>query len=198
MAVVKVIKQVLGILTEVASIETSTGAPDASKLVNTNSSGFLDSTIVNATVSSAGAGSAGKVTALDPSGKLDTSVLPVGVGPDVKVATASETIAAGAFVNFHNSSGLKVRNADASNGRQAHGYSLLGGASASSVTCYLEGTNTAVSGKTPGATQFLSNVTPGASTETAPVTSGQIIQVIGVALLSTEISFEPESSITLA
>jgi hypothetical protein len=124
-------------------------------------------------------------------------MMPVGITADTKIATASETISAGAFVNFHNSSGLKVRNADASNGRPAHGFTLLGGASAASVTCLLEGTNTAVSGKTPGATQFLA-ATPGTTTETAPTTAGQIVQIVGVALLATEISFEPDSPITLA
>ena len=46
-------------------------------------------TQVEATVVSAGAGDAGEVVALDSTGKIDLSVLPLGIGADVKILVAS-------------------------------------------------------------------------------------------------------------
>src|SRR5690349_5949914 len=74
--------------------------------------------------SSAGAGDGGKIPALDSTGRLDSSMMPVGIAPETIAFTASEDIAAGAYVNLHSSSGLKGRNADNSNGRKADGYVL--------------------------------------------------------------------------
>lgn len=188
-----------GAITEVVSIQSSAGAGDANKIVSLNASGVLAANIVNSVATSAGAGDAAKVVALDGSGKIDSTMMPVGVGADTASITASETIAAGAFVSVFNNSGTpNVRNADASNGRRCHGFSLLGGASSASVVVYFEGRNTAVSGKTCGATQYLSGATPGASTETAPSTSGHTVQQLGTAITTTTIDFEALQPITLA
>ena len=221
------LKQTAGVLTEERTVETSAGAGDASKIPNLNASGVLDatvvnstttsagagssgklaalngsgvldSTIVNSTVTSAGAGSSAKLVALDGSGKLDSTVLPVGVGADTASINATENLAAGDFVNVHNSSGPKVRKADASNGRPAHGFVLSAVTSGNPATVYFEGQNTGVTGKTPGAIQFLSASTAGASTETAPTTAGQIVQQLGTAGSATMIIFEAEQPITLA
>ena len=224
MATQTYLKQSGGQITEVRTVETSAGSGDANKIPSLTTGGILDDTILNAsatssankvvkmngsgiiapailnaTITSAGAGDSGKLPQLDSSGRIDTSVLPVGVGPDSKSFTTTEVIAAGAWVNIWNSSGVKVRNADASNGRQAHCFTILGAGSGASCVVYFEGANTAVSSKTVGATQFLSSTTPGASTETAPSTAGQIIQVLGVATAATEINAEIDSrTITLA
>ena len=221
------LKQSAGVLTEERTVETSAGAGDASKIPNLNASGVLDatvvnstttsagagssgklaalngsgvldSTIVNSTVTSAGAGSSAKLVALDGSGKLDSTVLPVGVGADTATIQASENLAAGDYVNLHNSGGPRVRKADASNGRRADGFVLASVSSASNATVYFEGQNTGVTGKTPGAIQYLSGTTAGATTETAPTTAGQILQVVGVAVTATAISTECEQPITLA
>lgn len=216
------LKNVSGQITAESSLATSAGAGSAGRIPELNGSGVLDATIVNSKNTSAGAGDAGKLPSLNASGILDDSIvnasatssanklvkmdgsgriavamLPVGVGPDTKSIQASETLAAGDFVNIHNSSGARIRKADATNGRIAHGFVLSAVSSGANGDVYLEGTNTSVSGKTPGATQFLAT-TAGTSTETAPSTAGQTIQILGVALSATEISFEPQPSILLS
>jgi hypothetical protein len=194
----KYIKNQSGALTEAVTVSISAGAGDADKIPSLNASGFLDPTILNGVVSSAGAADAAKIPGLDGSGRLDPTVMPVGVVADTKSIAASENLSAGDFVNLHSSSGLKVRRADASNGRRAHGFVLSGVLSGANALVYFEGANTQVSGRTVAATQFLSGSTPGAATETAPSTSGYLLQEIGVADATTEINFLPRQPITLA
>lgn len=196
--VTKYLKQVAGALTEASTVSTSAGAGDADKIPSLNASGILDRTILNAILTSAGAGSSGALPALDSTGRLDSTFMPVGVTVEALSVTASEAIAAGDFVNLHNSSGLKARRADASNGRPAHAFALAGISNGGTGTVYLEGVNTQLSGRTPGATLYLSGSTPGAVTETAPSTSGYIVQQLGVATSATSSSFEPQLPITLA
>lgn len=152
-----------------------------------------------ATVTSSGAGDDGKIVALDSTGKLDTSVLPVGIGADTKTLPASENLSAGDFVNVWNDSGtVKVRKADASsNAKEAHGFVLSSVTSGANAVVYFEGTNTQLSSLTLGATYFLSTTAGGVNT-TLPNTSGHIVQQLGVALSTTEISFEPQQTVELA
>ena len=159
-----------GVLQEELAINTTAGAADANKIIKTDSSGLLAATM-----------------------------LPVGVGPEVVTITASEAIAAGAYVNIWNSTGLKVRNADATvAGKEAVGFSLLGASNAASCVVYLSSqTNTAASGRAIGAKQFLST-TPGTSQETAPAASGNVVQQLGFATSATSVLFEPLQAITLA
>ena len=218
----KVIKQVSGVLTEEAALLDSAGAGDAdripalnasgilddsitnasatssaNKLVKQNGSGIIAPAILNATVTSAGAGDAAKIAQLDGSGRLDTSVMPVGIGADTATITASETLASGDFVNIHNSSGAKARKADATTaGKEAHGFVLVGVASAASATVYFEGTNTAVTGQTPGPV-FL-QTTAGTAGATVPSTAGNIVQKLGIATSATTINFERGEQIVLA
>jgi hypothetical protein len=198
MTQVKFLQNNAGALAEAKTTEVSTGAGSASTIPNLNASGVLDLTIVNGTVTSAGAGSSGKLPVLDSSGKLDITTMPTGVTIEAQTFTTTEAIAAGDCVNIWNSSGQKVRKADASNGRPAHGYAPAGAGSGASCTVYFDGINSGLSGKTPGATQFLSATTPGATTETAPSTTGQIVQVVGTAMSSTSFLFEQQLPITLA
>src|SRR5512143_1765954 len=75
--------------------------------------------------SSAGAGDAGKIPALDAAGRLDNSMMPVGLGAETDVITTSEALSAGDFVNIWASTGTKVRKADATTaGKEAHGFVL--------------------------------------------------------------------------
>lgn len=148
---------------------------------------------------SAGAGDAGKIPGLDASGKLDTTMMPVGIGPDTKIMVASEALAAGDLVNVYNDAGTeKCRKADASNGRRANGFMLSAVDALANATVYTRGTITGLSGKTPGAIQYLSGATAGAMTETAPSTAGQIVHEAGTAISPTEVSFEPKLPITMA
>ena len=52
---------------------------------------------VFATIISAGVANANQIPALDATGRLDTSVMPVGISAEVITVIASENIAAGAL-----------------------------------------------------------------------------------------------------
>lgn len=151
-----------------------------------------------AITSSAGAGDTGKIPALDGAGRLDTSMMPVGIGADTATIEASETLAAGDMVNIHDATGRRVRKADASNGREIHGFVLSAVTSGQNGTVYFEGTITGLSGLTIGAKYFLSASTAGEIVATAPSGSGELVQRAGTAISATELSFEPADPITLA
>jgi len=147
---------------------------------------------------SAGASNAGDIPALDDSGRLDQSLMPIGIGADTKVIPASEALAAGAYVNVWNSSGAKARNADATvAGKRAHGFVLAAVASGANATVYFEGTNTGHSGLTPGAEIYL-QTTAGQGAATIPSASGNVVQRLGIAVSATEVSFEAAEPVTLA
>lgn len=220
----KILKQVSGQLREETTLTTSAGAADANKIPALNASGILDSTIINSKTTSAGAGDANKIPALnasgvlddtiinasvtsspnktvklDGSGKLDVTVMPTGIGADTASILASEALAAGDLVNIYNNAGTaNIRKADASaSGKEAHGFVLSAVSSGASGTVYFEGTNTQVTGLTPGV-QFLSASTPGKSTTTAPSSSGNVVQIVGIATSATALNFQMELPIVLA
>jgi len=172
----------------------------ASKFLELPVSGII--TEKEATVASAGAGDAGKILALDASGRIDNSVLPVGLGSDTKSIVCSENLAAGNLVNVWNDTGtVKVRKADASGsnaGKIANGFVLASYNSAESALVYFEGTITGLSGLTPGTPMFLSGSTAGLSTATAPTASGHCVQRIGTAISADELSFEPGEPVVRA
>ena len=161
-----------------------------------NNSGVI--TELEATVTSAGAGNAGDIVALDGTGKLDNSVMPVGIGADTAVLATTENLSAGDFVNIFNDSGTpKARKADATTtGKFAHGFVLAGTTSPNNATVYFEGTNTQVSTVTGG--RLYLATTAGGWTATAPSASGNVVQAIGVGTSSTTINFEPEAPVVLA
>lgn len=202
MATVKFLRQLNGRVSQVNTIETSAGAADAAKVPNTNADGYLDRTIIGGVTASAGPGDVNKPACVGSDGKLDVSFMPTGVAAEALSITATETIAAGSFVNIYNSTGLKVRLADATNDRQAHGYAPAGIANGAAGTIWFEGANSGLSSRTVGATQFLGAA--GAATETAPevgvggVVAGHISQILGTATSATSALFEPEPPITLA
>jgi len=218
----KFFKNVTGTYTEEAALTTSAGAGDADRIPALNASGILDDSIINAsatvsanktaklnasgilapalvngTVASAGAGDNAKFVQLGSDGKLDLTVLPTGVGADSLVLTTSEAIASGDFINIWNSSGAKVRKADATvSGKEAHGFVLVGVGSAASATVYFEGTNTAVTGQTPGVVYL--SATAGLATSTAPSSTGNVVQRIGFATSATSINFQSQPPLVLA
>ena len=187
-----------GYIQEENALTTSAGSGDANKIPALNSNGVLDQTIINAKTTSAGAGDSGKIPALDASGRLDQSFLPVGIGADTAQIVCSETLLSGDFVNVYNNGGTaNVRKADATtSGKEAHGFVLAGVTSGGTATVYFEGTNTGVTGRTPGV-QFLST-TAGQSINTAPSGSGNVVQTIGFATNSTSINFQSLPPIILA
>ncbi len=152
-------------------------------------------TEVEGTATSAGAGDANKIPQLGADGRLDTSLLPTGIGADVAVIEASENLAAGDFVNIHDSTGAKVRKADASAasaGKIAHGFVLAGVTSGQSATVYFEGRNDALSGLTPGLTYALSHSAPGGVVALASgsTTAGHALQIVGIATAADTINTE--------
>lgn len=152
-----------------------------------------------AKVSSAGASDAGKIVALDADGRLNLTVMPSGVGPSTVSIVASESLVSGALVNIWDNLGTpNIRNADATtNGKPAHGYVTGAYSALQTATVYLSGQNTAVTGRTPGKTQYLST-TPGQMTETAPSASGNLVQMIGPAANATTVRFQPQEICTVA
>lgn len=160
-----------GRTTEVSAVSTSTGAPDA-----------------------------GKIPELDGAGKIAASMMPTGVGADTQTIPASENLSAGDFVNVWNDAGTtKCRKADATTaGKEANGFVLAAFTSGQSAAVYLDGSNTGVTGLTPGARYYLSAVAPGQATATAPSGSGNVVQFLGVAVSASRLSFHPDDGFILA
>lgn len=151
---------------------------------------------------SAGAGDAGKIPALDSAGKLDSTMMPTGIGADTSSIATSENIAASDIVNVHDSTGAKVRKADASGGvaKMGIGFVLAAVTSPAAATVYKEGTITGLSGLTIGSRYYLSHSTPGGIVLAGGLTTtaGHIVQYIGYAISATELVFEPSDPIVLA
>jgi hypothetical protein len=163
-----------------------------------NASGLLTET--EATVTSAGGANAGDIPALDGTGRLDTSLMPVGVSAEVAIVLASENLAAGDFVNIYDDAGTaKCRKADAStSGKRASGFVLSAVTSGQNATVFApSNANTQVTGATPGDV-YLSATVPGGFTSTPPSAAGQIVQLLGVATSATSIMFSPAQPIVLA
>lgn len=147
---------------------------------------------------SAGAGNAGDIVALDDNGRIDNSMMPVGIGADTASIQASEALSAGDWVNVYNSAGsARARKADATTaGKAADGFVLAAVASGANATVYFEGTNNQVSGQTPG--DVFLQTTPGAGGATVPSTTGNVVQRVGTAVSATAVNFERAAPITLA
>ena len=147
---------------------------------------------------SAGAANAGDIVALDDTGRIDNSMMPVGIGADTAVIDASEGLAAGDWVNIWDDAGTaKVRKADATAaGKEVHGFVLASVSSGNPATVYFEGTNTQVTGQTPGPVWL--QTTAGAGGATAPSASGNLVQQVGVALSATSVNFERGMPVVLA
>jgi len=153
-------------------------------------------TQIEGVASSAGAGDAGKIVALSTDGKLDQSVMPTGVGADVKVLAAFENLSAGNLVHFKMDTGtLKAYKADASNGRPADGFVKDAVTADNDATIHLEGTITGLSGLTPGARYYLG--TNGTVTAVPTTTASHYHQYIGRASSDTEVAFEANDYIVL-
>lgn len=148
---------------------------------------------------STGASDAGKLVALSATGVLDESLLPVGIGADTASVVASESLAAGDLVNIWDNAGTaNVRKADGSTtGKEAQGFVLAGVTAPALATVYFAGTNTQMTGLTPGR-QFLSVTVPGKTQSTAPTATGQVSQIVGFATSATEMTYQPRDLIVLA
>lgn len=157
-------------------------------------------TEVEATVTSAGAGNAGDVVALDNTGRLDTSVMPIGIGADTTTVAASENLSAGDFVNIWNDGGTpKARKAIAdAAGKEACGFVLEAVTAPANASVYHEGTNTQLTGLTAGARYYLSAATAGTATATPPSSTGNVVQFLGVAVSATGLTYEASEGVIRA
>lgn len=149
---------------------------------------------------SAGAGDASKIPQTDGSGRLDITLMPLGIAAEVASIVASENLAAGDLINIFDSSGsIKVRRADASSpAKEAHGFVINSVTSGGTASVYYGNINTGVSGLTIGLTYYLSGATPGAVTTTPPTTAGYIVQKIGRSISTTSLLVNIQQPITLA
>lgn len=156
--------------------------------------------LVEATTVSTGVAEAGDIVALDSTGKIDLSLLPTGVGADVKTIVASENLDAGDFVNIFDDGGTpSVRKADNSNGRQADGFVIAAVTAASNATVYFEGGNDALSALTVGSRYYLDTAGNVTATPLVPGTApaGSIHQYLGTASSATEICVEMDNKVVL-
>jgi hypothetical protein len=149
-------------------------------------------------VTSAGESDTGKVPVLDNSGRLDTTMMPVGIGADTRVVSTSESLSAGSLVNIWNNFGTPaVRKADATvAGKEAHGFVMSSFTHPTTATVYFEGNNTAILGGIPGIA-FLST-TPGTITANAPNMQGNIVQKVGIVTGPTSLNVEFGEPVELA
>lgn len=147
---------------------------------------------------SAGAANAGDIPALDDTGRLDNSLMPVGIGADTAQLVASEALAAGNWINVWNDAGTaKMRKADATvAGKETDGFVLAAVSSGASGTAYFEGTNTQVTGQTPGAVYL--QTTAGLGGATVPNAAGNVVQRVGTAVSTTAVNYERGTPVTLA
>jgi hypothetical protein len=139
---------------------------------------------------SAGAGDAGKIVALDSTGKIDSTMMPTGIGADTASIVSSENLAAGDFVNIYDDGGTPTaRKADATTaGKEAHGFVLAGVTAPAAATVYFEGSNDQVSGAVAGKVYLAT--TAGGFVAAAPSASGNVVQQLGVATSATSINVE--------
>lgn len=142
--------------------------------------------------SSSGVPDAGKGVGLNPDGKIDQSMMPVGVGPTAVAIKASEDISAGNFVNIFDDAGtLKIRKADnTSTDTSADGFVNASVVSGANGTVYFSGalnTSPTPGALTIGKTYYLG--TSGDVTDTPPTIANSIIQPLGKALSTSKLIF---------
>lgn len=153
---------------------------------------------VQALTTSTGAGDASKIVQTDASGRLDQSLMPVGIGADTYNGNANGALTAGDFVYIRSDGTIARATAAAAGPFQADGFVLVASATGTPAVAYFEGRNTALSGLTVGARYYLSDTTPGGVTSTPVSGAGKIHQYLGKAISSTSIAFEADDAILLA
>lgn len=148
---------------------------------------------------SAGAADAGKGVALDSTGKIDLTMMPVGIGPDVSVLEVTDSVAAGDFVSIWQETGVaKARLADASSiGKQADGFVESAFTAGQVATIFHTGINGNLAALDQGVEYYLST-TPGKVTDVVPQAPGNSVQRIGKSISATELVYEAAQPIIKA
>lgn len=149
--------------------------------------------------SSTGTGDADKIVKLNAQGKINDNMLPSGVGEDTFQAEASESLAAGDFINLFDDAGvLKMRKADASNNRRAHGFVRLSVNMGESGAAYGAGyINDQLTGLTQATTYYLGETAGGVATSGPASAANVIHQEVGFAFSATELYFVPKDPVEL-
>jgi hypothetical protein len=140
---------------------------------------------------SAGAGDASKLVQTDSNGRWDISLMPAGIGAEVSIVPSFENLTAGNFINLFNNGGtVNSRKADATtNAKNAHGFTLATVTAPASSTIYgISTKNTALSALTVGADYWLAT-TAGGITTTAPSATGNYVQELGTTESATAMVF---------
>ena len=169
----------------------------ANKYLKLNTTGNMEQE--EALVTSSGASDSGKIVALSTDGKLDPSTYNAGSGATTIQLTASENLTAGNYVNIHDSTGAKVRNAsNTAIGFQAHGFVKSDVTSGNTATIYLNGAiNDSLSGLTTFGYDLFLGVSGGYST-VPPIGSGNIVQRVGVINSATSALYVQNQAIIVA
>ncbi len=155
-------------------------------------------TEVVATVTGGTVAQDGKIVALDTSGRLDPSIMPVGVVADTHNATAFESLSSASPFVYIRSDGQVANASAATGGNPTIGFVLANVAAAAQALVYFEGRVTGLSGLTVGARYYLSDATPGGLTATPVTGAGKLHQYLGRAVSATTLSFEPDNHILRA
>jgi hypothetical protein len=155
-------------------------------------------TEVSATVTGGTAAQDGKVPALDSTGRIDQSLMPVGVTPDTYAGTASEALNPINPLVYVKADGTVANASATSGGNPCTGFILSSAAQNAQATVFFEGRITGLTGLTAGARYYLSDVTPGGVTASPVSGTGKLHQYIGRALTSTTITFECDDHVVRA
>jgi len=155
-------------------------------------------TEVSATVTGGTAAQDGKVPALDSTGRIDQSLMPVGVTPDTYVGTASEALnPVNPFV-YVKADGTIANASGTSGGNPCTGFILSSAAQNAQATVFFEGRVTGLTGLTAGARYYLSDATPGGITASPVSGTGKLHQYLGRALTTSNLTFECDDHIVRA
>lgn len=139
------------------------------------------------------------IVATDTTGRIDISMMPIGVSAEVVTCPSFETLAAGQFINlFINGGVINARLANATDSsKPAHGFTLANVTSPASATIYMIGaTDNGLSGLTVGSDYYL-DTTAGAVNATPPATGGNIVQKLGTAVSATSLVFNNTTYVIL-
>jgi hypothetical protein len=119
-------------------------------------------------------------------------------GHEYSVLPCSENLVAGDYINVWLDGAVnRVRKASANDvDHEAHGFVLVSYTSGASAAVYFTGNNTGVTGQIVGPV-FLS-LTPGLGSNVPPTGIDRIVQRVGIAASSTQVTFNPQQPIRLA
>lgn len=153
---------------------------------------------VEGTVTGGTAGQAGKIPALDATGRIDPTLMPVGIVADTYSGTAFETLSAASPFVYVRPDGQVANASAASGGNPTIGFVLANVATAGTALVYFEGRVTGLSGLTVGTRYYLSDTTPGGLTATPVSGTGKLHQYLGRAVSATTLAFEADDHIVRA